>query len=230
MRIAWAAFAASSLLALPAAAAGTYTPSQLPPPPPPPPGNAQPAPKPKAEPAPVSTPNAAGSDYPLAKGEGDAFDTRWAIGAMVGLSTDYLNFGLGVRGGKTLENHIYLGGSFLYHFAGDTYAGYAGPLGNYTSSASVIYGGPEGGYDFDLKAVVLRAYVGVGPAFFSWTVNTPGASASGTNTRIVFWPGATVVYDFADSPFFVAGDVRFVSVPGGPAVGFFAFGGIHFGS
>ncbi len=201
MRIAWAAFAASSLFALPALAAGPSTPAQLPPPP---------APPPEESPG--------------------ALDTRWALGAMLGLSTDYLNFGLGVRGGKTFGSHIYLGGSLLFHFAGDTYAGYAGPLGNYTSSASVLYGGPEGGYDFDLKAVVLRAYVGVGPAFFSWTVNTPGASSSGTNTRIVFWPGATVVYDFADSPFFIAGDVRFVSVPGGPAVGFFAFGGIHFGS
>jgi hypothetical protein len=149
---------------------------------------------------------------------------------MLGLSTDYLNFGLGVRGGKTLANHIYIGGSLLFHLAGDTFGAYAGPLGNYTSSASVLYGGPEGGYDFDLKAVVLRAYIGVGLAYFNWTVSTAGASSSGSDTRFVVWPGATVIYDFRDSPFFIAGNVRFVSVPGGPAVGFFAFGGVHFGS
>ncbi len=209
MRIALPAFVACSLIAPPAFAAGTQTPAQLPPPP---------APSPSPSPQPATTESAG------------ALDTRWAIGAMLGVSTDYLNFGLGARGGKTLENHIYLGGSFVFHFAGDSYSAYAGPAGNYTTSASVFYFGPEGGYDFDLKAVVLRPYIGLGPAFFSWSVNVPGNTVSGSNTRFVVWPGATVIYDFPDSSFFVAGDVRFVSVPGGPAVGFFAFGGIHFGS
>jgi hypothetical protein len=201
MRIALAAFAASSLFSLSALAAE----QKLPPPPPPSPGNA--------------SGDSAG-----------ALDTRWALGAMLGISTDYLNFGFGARGGKTFGNHIYVGGSLLFHIAGDTYSGYAGPIGNYTSSATVLYFGPEAGYDFDLKAVVLRAYVGVGPAFFHWSVNGSGTTASGNDTRVVFWPGATVIYDLPSSIFFVGGDIRFVSVPGGPAVGFFAFGGIHFGS
>lgn len=230
MRIALAAFAASSLFALPAAAADSYTPPQLPPPPPPPPGKTQPAPKPKAEPAPASATSASAETGSSEESGGGALDTRWALGATLGVSTDYLNFGLGARGGKTLANHIYIGASFVFHFAGDSYSAYAGPVGNYTTSASVFYFGPEGGYDFDLKAVVLRAYVGLGPAFFSWSVNVPGNTVSGSNTRFVVWPGATVIYDFGDSPFFIAGDVRFVSVPGGPAVGFFAFGGVHFGS
>lgn len=202
MRIAWAAFAASALFALPAVAADQQAPPQLPPPPPP----------------------------PSERSEG-ALDTRWALGAMLGVSTDYLNFGLGLRGGKTLDNHIYVGGSFLYHFAGDTFSGYSGALGNnVSSSASVVYFGPEGGYDIDLKAVVLRPYIGLGPAFFAWSVTGAGATTTGANTRFVVWPGATVIYDFPDTRFFIAGDIRFVSVPGGPAVGFFAFGGIHFGS
>lgn len=232
MRIALAAFAASSLFSLSALAADPYTPPQLPPPPPPPPGQAQPAPppKPKAQPASTSTGAATGSDYPPAEESPGQLDTRWALGAMLGVSTDYLNFGLGLRGGKTLDNHIYIGGSLLYHFAGDSYGAFAGPVGNYTQSASVVYFGPEAGYDFDLKAVVLRAYLGLGPAFFSWSVNTPGATATGSETRFVVWPGATVIYSLPDSIFFVGGDIRFVSVPGGPAVGFFAFGGIHLGS
>lgn len=212
MRLALAVFAASFLASSAAGAAGSPAPPHLPPPPP---QTASPSASPQAEP----------SGEPAG-----ALDTRWAIGAMLGLSTDYLDFGFGARGGKTFANHIYIGGSALFHFAGDTFSGYAGPQGNYTSSASVFYLGPEGGYDFDLGILVLRAYVGVGPAFFHWTVNLPGTTASGSDTRIVFWPGATVLYDFPGSPFFIAGDVRFVSVPGGPAVGFYAFGGIHFGS
>jgi hypothetical protein len=237
MRIALAAFAASSLLSFSALAADQYTPAQLPPPPAPAPGKAQSAAKPKGQPAPASATTATttaapvGSDNPGPSSESaGALDTRWALAAMVGFSTDYLNFGLGVRGGKTFGSGIYVGGSALFHFAGDTYSAYAGPVGNYTSSASVFYFGPEGGYDFDLKAVVLRAYVGLGLAYFSWSVNGGGTTASGSMTRFVVWPGASVLYDFAGSPFFVGGDIRFVSVPGGPAVGFFAFGGVHFGS
>jgi len=229
MRIALAAFAASSLFSLPALAADQYTPAQLPPPPPPAPGKASAASKPKAQPAPAATSTASSDAAPPAESAG-ALDTRWALGAMVGFSTDYLNFGLGVRGGKTFGSGIYVGGSALFHFAGDTYSAYAGPVGNYTSSASVFYFGPEGGYDFDLKAVVLRAYVGLGLAYFNWSVSGGGTTASGSMTRFVVWPGASVLYDFAGSPFFVGGDIRFVSVPGGPAVGFFAFGGVHFGS
>ena len=230
MRIALAAFAASSLFSLTALAADPYTPAQLPPPPAPPPGKAQAAPKPKAQPAPAATTSTGAADAAAPEESAGALDTRWALGAMVGLSTDYLNFGLGVRGGKTFGSGIYVGGSAVFHFAGDTYAAYAGPVGNYTSSASVVYFGPEGGYDFDLKVVVLRAYVGLGLAFFNWSVNGGGTTASGSMTRFVVWPGASVLYDFAGSPFFVGGDIRFVSVPGGPAVGFFAFGGVHFGS
>jgi hypothetical protein len=230
VRIALAAFAASSLFSLSAGAADQYTPAQLPPPPSPPPGKTQPAAKPKAQPAPASTTSTAAAESSPPEESAGALDTRWALGAMVGFSTDYLNFGLGVRGGKTFGSGIYIGGGALFHFAGDTYSAYAGPIGNYTSSASVFYFGPEGGYDFDLKAVVLRAYLGLGLAYFAWTVNAPGTSASGSMTRFVVWPGASVLYSFPASPFFVGGDIRFVSVPGGPAVGFFAFGGIHFGS
>ena len=230
MRIALAAFAASSLFSLTALAADQYAPAQLPPPPAPPPGKAQAAPKPKAQPAPAATTSAAATESAPSEESAGALDTRWALGAMVGFSTDYLNFGLGVLGGKTFGSGIYVGGSALFHFAGDTYSAYAGPVGNYTSSASVFYFGPEGGYDFDLKAVVLRAYVGLGLAYFSWSVNGGGTTASGSMTRFVVWPGASVLYDFAGSPFFIGGDIRFVSVPGGPAVGFFAFGGVHFGS
>jgi hypothetical protein len=143
---------------------------------------------------------------------GGALDTRWALAGMIGVSTNYLDFGMGLRGGKTFDNHLYIGGSMLYHFVG------AG--GYYGGQASVFYIGPEGGYDFDLKAVVLRAYMGLGPAFFN--------AGPFSDTRFVVWPGASVLWSIPDSAWFIGGDVRFVSVPGGPAVGFFFTGGIHF--
>jgi hypothetical protein len=161
---------------------------------------------------------------------GGALDTRWALAGMLGVSTDCLGFGLGVRGGKTLDNHLYIGGSLVYHFMSCGVGNYATYGGNVSVSASTFYLGPEAGYDFDLKAVVLRAYMGIGPAFYNGTVNYPGGSASSSTNEIVVWPGASVFWDVPDSPWFIGGDIRFVSVWNGPAVGFFFTGGLHFGS
>jgi hypothetical protein len=146
---------------------------------------------------------------------------------MLGFATDCDGFGLGVRGGKTLANHLYLGGSLVYQFMGcDVYTVPSG----YSVSASTIYFGPEAGYDFDLKAVVLRAYVGIGPAFLNVSETAPGVNVSANQSEIVFWPGATVIWSIPNSMFYIGGDMRFVSVWNGPAVGFFFTGGLHFGT
>jgi hypothetical protein len=199
-------------------------PPQLPPPPPPPLGQTQPPPatssssSAKKTTAATSTSTSASATTSTDQGSAGsssgatAFDTRWHLEVMLGLSTDYLDFGLGLRGGKTLDNHIYIGGSLVNHFLGS--GGYG--------TGSLFYFGPEGGYDFDLKAVVLRAYLGLGLAFFS--------AGPANATRFVVWPGASVIWNIPASNFFIGGDVRFVSVPNGPAVGFFAMGGLHFGS
>jgi hypothetical protein len=147
---------------------------------------------------------------------------------MLGFGTDSLNFGIGARGGKTLDNHLYLGGSLVYHF-GESSGG-STAAGSYSSSVSVFYLGPEAGYDFDLKTVVVRPYMGLGPAIVTGSASGPGASASSSDTKFVVWPGGTVIYGIPDSTFFIAGDLRFVTVPGGPSVGFFAFGGMRLGS
>jgi hypothetical protein len=161
---------------------------------------------------------------------GGALDTRIALAGMLGVSTDCLGFGLGLRGGKTWDNHLYIGGSFVYHFAGCGYSNFGTVAGNYSTSASAFYFGPEGGYDFDLKAVVLRAYMGLGMAFFNASVSGPGVNESASSNQFVVWPGASVIWDIPNQPWFIGGDVRFVSVPAGPAVGFFFWGGIHLGS
>jgi hypothetical protein len=233
----------------PSAAIETGAPPNLPPPPPPPltawppgtGGGGAPAPKaaparssqPATAPATVSSASTASPSAEQPSGEGPhALDTRFFAAALLGYSSDYLDFGIGLRAGKTLDNHLYLGGSFVYQ-AGESGGGtVVTPVGtsNYSWSSSAIVIGPEAGYDFDLKYVVLRPYMGLGLAAFTGSASGGGASYSSTGSRFVVWPGAQVVYSLPESPFFLAGDLHFTSVPGGPAVGFFASGGMHFGT
>ncbi len=243
--MAWFAGAAAGVtVALHAASAlaiETGVPPQLPPPPPPP-ISQQPPPAPAStasrpsSPPPRSTPSSSSSSVVESSGDssngasGGALDTRIALAGMLGVSTDCLGFGLGLRGGKTWDNHLYIGGSFVYHFAGCGYETVPAALGNYSTSANAFYFGPEGGYDFDLKAVVLRAYMGLGVAFFNASVSGPGVNQSYSSNQFVVWPGASVIWDIPNQPWFIGGDIRFVSVPSGPAVGFFFWGGIHLGS
>jgi hypothetical protein len=158
-------------------------------------------------------------------------DSRFAIAAGLGYSSDNLNVGLSARAGKTLPSHIYLGGELVYNLGGNvsqaTSGGYSAQ-----ASYSAFYIGPVGGYDFVLAPVVVRPYVGLGMAWLMVSASASGpagtgASASATDTKFVLWPGATVLYPFDQSPWFLAGDVRFVTVPGGPAFGLFAAAGMH---
>jgi hypothetical protein len=161
-----------------------------------------------------------------------ALDTRWFIAPMLGFASHYLDFGLGLRGGKTLDNHIYVGGTFLYQLGeGGSYSGTTinGISTSASWSSSGFYVGPEGGYDFDLRVVVVRPYMGLG--LFSWTSSTGGPAGGGStsSTQVVAWPGCTVIWSVPHTDFFVGGDLRVVTVPGG-SVGLYALGGIHFGS
>jgi hypothetical protein len=150
-----------------------------------------------------------------------AVDTRWFVLGMLGYTSNMYGFAIGARFGKTLDNHLYLGGSLVYGFgeSGSTTT-LAGPNGASvtvnTNGPSSFYLGPEVGYDFDVRPVVLRPYIGLGPAFVAST------------TRLVVWPGFTVSYEIPHSIAFVGGDLRFVSVLGGGSLGFFGFGGVHF--
>jgi hypothetical protein len=163
---------------------------------------------------------------------GDAADPRWALTAELGFSSNDLDVGLGVHAGKRFFPHVYIGGAFVYHL-GHTLssaqtAGYSAQ-----SSFSAFYAGPEGGYEFTFSPVLVRLYAGLGMAWLTYSVSgngpaAPAVSSSGTQNQFVVWPGAMAIYSLPDSSFFVGGDLRFVSVPGGPAVGFFASGGMRF--
>jgi hypothetical protein len=238
------AFFATSLAAVtPCFAIETGQPPNLPPPPPPPLTTATPgtgsAPPPSRAARPASSAPASSSssssasvgtstaDSGTSDGGLHALDTRFFIAPMLGYLSEDLDLGVGLRGGKTLDNHIYIGGTFIYQVGEG--GNYSTPAGNVSWSSSGFYVGPEGGYDFDLKVVVVRPYLGLG--IFSWgsSVSGPGGGGGGSSTRFVIWPGGSVIWNVPNSSFFLGGDVRLVSVPG-TAFGLYAMGGIHFGS
>lgn len=201
------------------------------------PGPAGSAPPPRAAPAKAESQAAEAPQTAEEPQTGDgrtALDTRIFAAAMLGFASDQLNFGFGLRGGKTLENHLYLGGSFVYHVGesvsgGSTVATGYGTTTNtsYSASTSVLIVGPEGGYDFDLRVVVLRPYLGLGLAAFTGSSSAGGVSVSTSGSQFVVWPGAQVVYSLPQSNFFLGGDAHLVSVPGA-AFSVFATAGIHF--
>jgi hypothetical protein len=157
-----------------------------------------------------------------------AVDERFAGAVLLGYASDNLNLGVGARFGKTLASRVYLGGTFVYNFGESESV--ATPAGTSTASFSAFYVGPEGGYDFALGAFVVRPYVGLGIASLSVSGSAAGTSVGASTTKLVLWPGGAAIYDLPGSDFFVGGDARLVTVPGGPAFGVVAFGGMHFGS
>jgi hypothetical protein len=152
--------------------------------------------------------------------------------ATLGFSSNDLQLGLGVRAGKALSNRIYLGSALVYHL-GHEVGGATGGGYSATASMSAFYIGPEVGYDFDFAPVRLRVYSGLGIMWFNTSTKTTGPGVGtieghASTDKFVIWPGATVLYPLPNSSFYIGGDLRFVSVPDGPAVGLFALAGTHF--
>src|SRR4051812_35736486 len=134
-----------------------------------------------------------------------------SAGALLGYGfKDGVGVGLGVRGGYTLPMNLYLGGTFVYHL-GKSESSAFGDI-----STHLYYFGVEGGYDLSVAPVVIRPYLGLGAATASATVpggNFGGVSVpsySASDTKIAFWPGATVLYPIGSA--FVGGDARFLVV------------------
>ncbi len=149
----------------------------------------------------------------------------WSIQALLGLGVnDGVGFGLGARGGYTLDNHVYIGGTLLDHFG---------------SGLNLLLLGGEGGYDFVAGPVMIRAYAGIGFAIASIggtteTIATPTGtttvgSPSVSSTNFAFWPGGTVTYTFPQNDrFFVGGDARIYVFSGFSTFALYGLGGMHF--
>jgi hypothetical protein len=144
------------------------------------------------------------------------------VGALAGYGfKDGVNFGLGARGGYTLPMNVYLGGTFQYHFGKSE-----GPV-----SVNVYYAGVEGGYDIAIDPIVVRPYVGLGPAFGhssgSLCLGDLGCQdLSDTKTKLGVWPGVTVLAPIQN--FYVGADARFLIVDDFNAFSLFGTGGVMF--
>ena len=154
-------------------------------------------------------------------------DQRIQIDAMLGLGSEHLNLGLGVRGGKTYGNHFYLGGAGVYHLGTSNSAMVNGVTA--TSSVSGFYLGGEAGYAMRLAAapIVIRPYVGLGLASASGSTSAGGASASSSSSELALWPGVVAHYHLQDSKFELGGDLRFVTGPWGTSIGLFVIGSTY---
>jgi hypothetical protein len=148
---------------------------------------------------------------------------------LLGFATNDLNLGVGARGGYTLTNNLYVGGTIVYQFGTSNDA----TVGSTTvkSSGHLFYLGPEGGYDLPIGPVLVRPYLGLGPgiATGSGSVCLTGASCvemSNSSTNFALWLGGTVLYPLGN--FVVGGDLRALFVSNNNSIGIFATGGMTF--
>ncbi len=157
----------------------------------------------------------------------------WSVAGLVGFGTATVyGFGIGVRGGYTLPQRIYVGGEFGYYFGGSN--------GGWGWSTYQL--GPEVGYDISIAGapVLIRPYVGLGYQgvdVSSFCVNN-SSQGGGHTGGFTLWGGAIGTYSFTPN-WFVGGDVRlflpvFDGNPGGGqgmgyiALGILATGGYKF--
>ena len=101
---------------------------------------------------------------------GDALDpTGWSVAALLGFGVNNgVGIGIGARGGYTLDNHVYIGGTLIDHLP---------------SGLNILLLGGEAGYDFEVGPVVIRAYGGLG--FANASVSVGGVSASSNERRVL---------------------------------------------
>jgi hypothetical protein len=171
----------------------------------------------------ATSPDGAAEPPPRARPALD--DERLSVAPLLGFATDNLDLGVGVRAGAAaFAPHVWVGATFVYHLGTSTSGAINGVP--YSSSSSAFYVGPEIGYDLELGPVVVRPYGGVGLAALSARATSGAVTVGDTVTKLVLWPGATVLYGLPSSRVFVGGDTRFITIPGGPALGLFALAGM----
>jgi len=183
----------------------------------------------RVAPSSPSLPSSTAKDAPSAEPDEESQTPKpISVAPVLGYATANLKLGVGARGGYTLGNRVYIGGTFVFHLG--TSEESASPAGNLESSARFLYTGAEGGYDIPVGPVVIRPYAGVGVIVAMVSLKAGGESNSDTSTSLAFWPGCTVTYAIPRSSFYVGGDTKVVIATkgGDPSFGMFATGGMHF--
>jgi hypothetical protein len=137
--------------------------------------------------------------------------------ALLGYGASDLNLGIGARIGYTLPLvPVYFGGTFVYH------VGTSQDTPGVDSSAHLFYLGAEGGFSISIDPVIIRPFVGVGPAIAKSTF----AGTSSSSTKFAFWPGVDLLLPLG--PVFVGIDGRYLVVSENSSLGVFATAGVEF--
>ncbi len=133
---------------------------------------------------------------------------RYGLDLTPGDTLNPWGLGLGLDGGYTLPNAVFLGGSFEYFFGeeiGDDLNG---------ASANLWQLSAESGYDLGINVVVLRPKLGLGVANVHAKSCAPAMSEAGgsacashTKTYFALVPGATFIV--LPGRFSLTADVRY---------------------
>jgi len=132
--------------------------------------------------------------------------------------------GIGGRIGYTLRSGLYLGGTFVSHFGTQD-----GPV-----QANVWYGGGEVGYQIEAGPLVVRPYAGAGIASVHASIYIPqvgayeGGRIQATESRVVFWPGASVLLPVDGGRAFLGIDAKYLVVESSSAFNAYATLGVAF--
>lgn len=129
------------------------------------------------------------------------------LGFRYGIETNAGDFnpwgiGLGINGGYTLPNAVYLGGNIEYFFGDSTGDDINGLSGNIWQLSA------EGGYDLGIGPIfVIRPKLGLGLANIHEKLCLAGACASDTQSKFALFPGATFIV--MPPGFNLSADVRY---------------------
>jgi hypothetical protein len=139
------------------------------------------------------------------------------VAALLGYSTNNLNVGIGARIGYTLPAvPVYVGGTFVYQM------GQSRSVPGVDQSSHLYCFGAEGGYSIGVDPVVIRPYIGLGPAIASSSFGGVSSSTS----KFAFWLGVDVLLPLG--PLFIGVDGRYLGVSDSDALAIFVAAGLQF--
>lgn len=117
--------------------------------------------------------------------------TQWTGGLRLG--SDDLDFGIGARGGYTLDNALYLGGTFDYFFGDDHEQTYLGVRSEVDYDLMVFTF--EGGYDLGIThSLVVRPFGGLGMVRADTEVCQDDLCLDDSESDFVFTLGGLLYY------------------------------------
>jgi hypothetical protein len=145
--------------------------------------------------------------------------TTYSVGALLGANSNGYGIGLGVRGGATLANRIYVGGIFMYYASSSA-----------SSGSNAIQLGGEVGYGILAPPVIVRPFAGLGVLASSDRNRDGNARDTSGRTGLALSLGCTVAYRIPASAFAVGGELRVIAPLDGrtSALGLFAVGSLTF--